>query len=384
MHPGPDPLDTLQLSAPEASWNAGALTIRCTLGDVTELWVTHHGPRALLERVEPRVEPFLPIALLVAGAAGAHLDVAGSVDQTYLSTLRLSYLPLVQSLFGLPPIELRVTGRRPSTRRWAISRRHAQDPAGLMFSGGIDSLYSFIRLRRAQHPLSTLVNINAGAHGFDRALMRRRFSRIQAFADAHDVDAVLVDTNFHEVVRIAHDMCYTIRNIAAAGTLSGAMAGVVESTSRSYYQVNPLHVPLYMCNIAPTITVSLAWSGMPLIEVGYETARWEKLLTIAEMPESHTTLDVCTNGPYQLAAGPGDPINCSTCNKCVWVLLALDKMGLLERYRPVFDLDLFRAGRDESLAAFVERGRSEFASPHEPTAVREPVLRVPPLVRAKG
>jgi hypothetical protein len=250
-----------------------------------------------------------------------------------------------------------------------------------MFSGGVDSLYSFVRLREAQHPLRTLVNINAGAHGPDRALMTRRFARIQGFADAHDMDAVLVDTNFHEVLQIRHDMSYTIRNIAAAGTLFGAIAGVVESTSRSYYQFNPLHVPLYMCNIAPTVTVSLAWPGMPLLEIGYETARWEKLLTVAEMPESHTTLDVCVNGPYQLAAGPDDPINCSTCSKCLWVLLALDKMGLLERYRAVFDLDRFSTERDASLAAVEERRKSEFSSPFAPSAVREPILHIPPPVR---
>jgi hypothetical protein len=57
---------TIGLSAPVASWDQGALTIRCTMGEATELRVTHHGPRTLLERVEPRVEPFLPMALLVA------------------------------------------------------------------------------------------------------------------------------------------------------------------------------------------------------------------------------------------------------------------------------------------------------------------------------
>ncbi len=369
---------TITLGAPVMSWDKGALTIRCTLGDANELWVTHHGPRALLARVQPRVEPFLPIALLVAGAAGANLEVTGPVDQTYLSTLRLSYLPLVRSLFGLPAIDLRTAAASRSGRRWTITRRTHPAPAGLMFSGGVDSLYSYLRLRRAEHPLATLVNINAGAHGFDRALMWRRFTRIQAFADAHDVDAVLVDTNFHEVIRIRHDMCYTIRNMAAAGTLFGALAGVAESTSRSYYQFDPLHVPLYMCNIAPTISVSLGWTGMPLLEIGYETARWEKLLAVAEMPESYTTLDVCVNGPYQLAAGPDDPINCSTCSKCLWVLLALDRMGHLERYRAVFDLDVFRADRDASLADVEERRKTEFSSPFEPSAVREPVFQVPP------
>lgn len=88
----------LVLRAPVVAWDGPRLILRCALGDVTSLEVTLHGSRDLLGRIEPRIEPFLPMALLAAGAARADLDVEAPVDRTYLSSLQLGYMPMLQRL----------------------------------------------------------------------------------------------------------------------------------------------------------------------------------------------------------------------------------------------------------------------------------------------
>jgi len=376
----------LRLQAPVASWHDDRLTITCALGEATTLMVRLRGPRSVLRRVQPRIEPFLPMALLIAGVARADLEVSARVDQTYLSTLRLGYVPMLERLYAFPRTQLRVTDQTDRPAGWSPRRRLRRhglpEPAMLLFSGGIDSLYSYYRLRQVGHPLTTLVNVNAGAHGPHRELMERRFERVRRFATAAGIEALLIDANFHELLQIPHKHVYPIRNIAAASTLHGAAAGLISSNSRAYDEVSFELVGDYIGNIGPALLSSFAWAGMPHIEVGYEAGRYAKLARVAEEPPSYRMLDVCVDAAYQLAAGPGDVVNCGRCSKCHWVQLALEHMGRLDRFGTQFDLARFASHRQESIDYEAEHAKVGYVAPFDlgqpmpPTVVIEAPSRV--------
>ena len=371
----------LRLGAATLAWDGGALSITTALGDATTLRVTLHGSRTLLERIEPRTEPFLPMALLVAAAVGSHLDVAEPVDPDYLVSLRLGYLPLLTYLYALPAIEVRAPGpgRRASVRiRRPRVRGHPPDPAALLYSGGVDSLFSFIRLRQVGHPLRLLLNVNAGAHGPSRALMTRRFERVDAFARAVGMGSLLIDTNFHELLAIPHQTIWPIRNLPAAFTLHGVLAGLVSSTARAFQEISYGHAGGFIGDLGARLNSSLAWARMPVTEVGYEATRYDKLRTVADEPLSYHALDVCLDARYQLAAGPSDPVNCGDCHKCSRVLVALDRMARLDRFGTQFDLERYATNRDAILTRIEAQDEIEFTSPLHPAAAVAPAFRLTP------
>jgi hypothetical protein len=260
--------------------------------------------------------------------------------------MRLSYLPLLRWLFGYPRTDVLVADEAPDVAPPAASERPAPGPAPLLFSGGVDSLYSLVRLRQVGYPLRMLVNLNAGAHGFDRATMRLRFERMQRLAERADLDAHLIDTNFHEVVRVPHRWAHEFRNISAAYALYGATDGLAYSTTYAFRDTGLGRAKEALDHGANAIKETVAWSRMPLIEVGYEAIRFDKMRALADEPLTWDTLDVCVDAAYQLAAGPGEPINCSRCFKCVRAMLTLEHIGALERYHTQFDIGRMATERD--------------------------------------
>jgi len=334
----------------------------------------------ILDAVEPRIEPLLPMALLVAGAAGRDLEVHAPVDAAYLVTLRLGYLPLLRTLFGFQLTGVEAAGpdqvgfamRSPDSSR-------AAGPAALLFSGGVDSSYSFIRLREAGHPLQLLVNVNAGAHGPDRDLMRRRYGRVRSFARDVGLDALLIDTNFHELLAMPHLQAWQFRNLSAAMALVGAAQGCVVSSTYSYRDQGFERAHEEIDYLGVAVSATFAWSRMPVTEVGADSTRIDKVRVIAEDPCSYRLLEVCVNGPYQLAASATDPVNCGRCSKCIRTMLTLDHLGRLGAYATQFDIHTFGSRRSDILAQVL---RSDDPNDREVIeAIRGETRPVGPLMR---
>jgi hypothetical protein len=369
----------LHLADPEVTWLDGVLRLRCVLGQGVPLEVAISGPRPILERIEPRLEPFLPMALLIAASAGRDLVVDGRLDRLYLRTIQLGYQPLIERLFGVAQVSVRVGSSRslpiprPSLRRPRV--RRVDPPSALLFSAGVDSLYSWLRLRELGETPRILVNVNAGAHDANRPCLARRFERVQRFADETGASALLVDTNFHEVLDIPHIHAWIIRNLPAAMTLVGAVSGLFSSTSKAYQALSFAKADSYIGNIGPVVLETLAWSRMPVIEIGHEATRYEKTLRVARDPISERYLEICTDQPYQASAPPDAPVNCGRCLKCEWMMLALHQVGRLPRYASQFPL----AGFEERLEEVRARQQdSPGQSPLQPDPPPVPTWRVVP------
>jgi len=87
----------------------------------------------------------------------------------------------------------------------------------------------------------------------------------------------------------------------------------------------------------------LSPAGLEIITDGAQYTRTEKTEKIASYPFVQKYLNVCVNHwqGYESAK------NCSHCPKCLRTLTALDTLGLLEQYKNVFDLDIYKKHKKE-------------------------------------
>lgn len=106
--PAPEPAPTaidggappLQIHQPTITRVGDRLAITCQIEGAPALFAVLHGPSEVISEVVPRLEPFMPVALLMAGAARRDIVVHGPIDADYLDTLRLQCVPLLRVAFG--------------------------------------------------------------------------------------------------------------------------------------------------------------------------------------------------------------------------------------------------------------------------------------------
>ena len=337
----------LRIHQPTAARFGDRLTITCEIEGAPSLFAVLQGPPDVISDVVPQVEPFLPVALLMAGAARQDVVVDGPIDADYLDTLRLQCVPLLRVAFGFRETGIEVEsserGRAAGSDR---EPNRGSPPAreGLLFSGGVDSFYSLMRLRRLGHAAPLLVNVNAGAHGDQRSHFESRLLRIASLAQQAGLELLSIDTNFHEVVEIGHQYGHPFRTIPAAYTAHGAIGRLYLSTARAFQELSFDFINWSMEAPGATVSNSVVWDRIPLTEIGYEKTRFEKVEAIADEPLSYHALDVCVD-PARAAARPKALVNCGECFKCAQTLLELDLAGCLDRYETQFDLEAFRADR---------------------------------------
>jgi pyruvyltransferase len=337
----------LRIHQPTAARFGDRLTITCEIEGAPSLFAVLQGPPEVISDVVPQVEPFLPVALLMAGSTRQDVVVDGPIDADYLDTLRLQCVPLLRVAFGFRETRIDVESSRH--RRAAGSDREpnrSSPPAreGLLFSGGVDSLYSLVRLRQLGHAAPLLVNVNAGAHGDGRSHFESRLLRIASLAHQVGLDLLSIDTNFHEVVEIGHQYGHPFRTIPAAYTAHGAIGQLFLSTARAFQELSFDFINWSMEAPGATVSNSVVWNRIPLTEIGYEKTRFEKVTAITDEPLSYHALDVCVD-PARAAARSRTFVNCGECFKCAQTLLELDLTGRLDRYATQFDLDAYRANR---------------------------------------
>jgi pyruvyltransferase len=340
----------LRVHQPTAARVGDRLTISCQIDGAPALFAILRGPPEVISGVVPRLEPFLPIALLMAGAARRDIIVHGPIDADYLDTLRLQCVPLLRVAFGFRETRIDVEPSGPP----APEATHRSAREALLFSSGMDSLYSLVRLRQLGHTAPLLVNVNAGAHGDQRSHFQTRLLRIASFAQQFGLDLLSIDTNFHEVVDIGHQYGHPFRTLAAAHTAYGAIGRLFLSTARAFQELSFDFVAWSMEAPGATVSNSVAWSRIPLTEIGYEKTRVEKAATLVEEPLSYHALDVCID-PVRAAAKPVPRPNCGECYKCLQTLFELELTGHLDRYATQFDLEAFWANRDRRIEAMRAR-----------------------------
>lgn len=189
------------------------------------------------------------------------------------------------------------------------------------FSGGVDSLFTVLRDRRAlpepdRIELQRLVTV----HGFDiplaaRAAFRRLETRHRRFADTRGLELVTVATNLRETRWSEADWA-TLAHGAGFAAVAHALAPEIRSVrlaaSSGFRDLRPW-------GSHPHTDPLFSSSRLAVVHDGPEVRRLDKLARIAGDPAVLADLRVCWRSRSDR--------NCGRCVKCLRTLAGLELLG---------------------------------------------------------
>ena len=301
-------------------------------------------PETYAEMATGLADPAVIGLLLPAMHADERIEVDGPVTDELAHNLTHGYQQILEATI-------------PGARQVPLDAPHvvpAGNPApgvGTGFSAGIDS-YAVL----AEHHFSPVPNhlrlthltfFNVGSHNpgeEGRRLFRDRFGLLAPVAEGIGLPFVPVDSNLDDFYTFgSYQLTYGPRNISAASLLQGGLGRYYFAGSFSYAHtgVRPSHDTAFSDPISMPLLVTGQFRPN---SHGNQYTRVEKTLLVADVPASHTSLNVCVT-PLR------DGGNCSRCPKCLRTELTLEIAGRLDEYCRVFDVDVYRSAR----AAYLNR-----------------------------
>lgn len=261
--------------------------------------------------VSNSADPFLPAALIPAMRRRWATVVDGNV-----SPLLLDGADAVQDIMSgwfpdLHKVVVQPTGS-------ATYQDRPKRPAGVFFSGGVDSFYT---LQQHRDVVSHLIFV----HGFDIPL---RFTRerervaglVRDLAETQELSLIEVETNLRQFGQphVSWQRAYYGAALASVALL------LEPRVSRVYLAGTNTTSQLRPEGSHPDIDPKWGNGAVEIIHDGLNASRFDKIRAIAEWPAALTHLRVC----YQKnETAP----NCGRCRKCLWTMMLLRAAGHLDR-----------------------------------------------------
>lgn len=283
------------------------------------------------------------VGLLVpAMAQGGELEVKGPISDRLVFSLGRLQAVLRLVMPQLRPLQINVGS--------VVDDAASQAPGvATGFSAGVDSYAVLADYHFGNPPprfrVTHLLFNNVGAHwagGED--LFHRRYERLRPIAERIELPFVKVNSNLDAFYAgFTFESTHTFRNAAVALLLQRGIGTFFYASGYGYEKA--FIGPADSSNYSEAATLPLLSTRLlDAISVGAELSRVEKTLKLAEIPQTHDTLEVCWFDEK------GHRVNCSKCDKCLRTMVTLDLAGSLDLYNRSFDLSAYRSRRDEYLA----------------------------------
>ena len=310
-------METLHIGSPKLTQDGKSTVLSAQVRNgstETELWFR------VPTCVNPTLssDPFFATSLIPAMALGKTLEIDGTISPSLLSSSES-----VQDIFHNWFPEL---ARIPVTAAPLSKSRETSGGVGCFFSGGIDSLYTFLK---HEQEITTLIYV----HGFDVSLndtpLREQVSdALHSFSQKTGKKIIEIETNLREFTNQHGDWGKHTHGAALASIgllLNNLLKRIYIPSTNSFIELfpwgsHPLTDPLWSTETTQ------------FIHDGCEASRFEKVSTIATDDRALSTLRVCwenRKGEY----------NCGSCEKCLRTMTALEILGALNRC-PTFSIPL--------------------------------------------
>lgn len=215
---------------------------------------------------------------------------------------------------------------RLEPRAVAPTRPAAGARAGLLFSGGLDSMALLHANRRdfpSDHPraFTTALFVNGFDMGLpgadDTAYHDRSFERLRAATEDVGVRLASVRTNVRELKCPWPEEHQGAAAAAVAHACSGVLRRVEIAGSYTWDSLFPY-------GTHPMLDPHYGSDDLDLVHADVNRTRLEKLRAIADWPAGLAALRVCWEGERKPARA-----NCSECHKCILTMLELLAVGRL-------------------------------------------------------
>lgn len=216
---------------------------------------------------------------------------------------------------------------------------------GTGISCGVDSLHVMAHLPRGleQHRITHLAFNNVGSNGEgERAqqLYAARRQMAENFCREYGYELTSVNSNIMDVFEQDHFMTCIYTCCFSIHVLRKLYSIYYIASSEPVFHFNLEDNHLRDASFYEGLFVSLCSVERLKIHCeGMTLNRLEKIRDISNYAPSYKYLNVCTRTAE----------NCNMCEKCMRTLLALDGLGVLDRYRSVFDVDYYLAHKQDYL-----------------------------------
>ncbi len=327
----------MKISSPEIVQQHGNVLYRVSVDfskGTQTLWYSLSAEFAAL--VCDRSDAALVALLIPAMVCGEDIYISGTVSEKLYYNLSVRYQHILQSLIpSLHLIKIYPSNVEPASYKAA--------GVATGFSAGIDSFSVLSDHHYKEVPLgfrvTHLLYNNVGSH--DKGgehLFIERYVRLKSFVKERiKLPFVAVNSNLNDFYGLNFQQTHTPRNVSVALLLQGGIGRYLYASGCGYANVfiGATHCMAY----SDPITIPLlSTEALDAFSVGSEYTRVQKTLCVADIEDSYKTLDVCVGATNKAE-------NCSTCVKCLRTLLTLEIAGMLDCYRDVFDLELYRRNR---------------------------------------
>lgn len=293
-----------------------------------------------------RIDAALVGLIIPAMDRGEDLHLEGPVSVDLLHQVQTDYAYLLTLLYDTPG-EVKVSSEEVASMTAPASG------VATGFSGGVDSFSTLADHYFSNIPdslrISHLLFNNVGSHGLGgERLFRQRYERLIPVAEKLNLPFIPVNSNLDSFNEYGFELNEPPRNASVPLLLQQGIGRFLHSSAYPYPEVGVHSGSLHAATHADPITLPLlSTSRVRMFPAGVRYTRSEKTMQIAELPLTHTSLDVCVS----LGRSDSGPPNCSACWKCLRTLLTLEIGGVLDRYEAVFDLDIYRRRREWYMAS---------------------------------
>ena len=219
---------------------------------------------------------------------------------------------------------------------------------GTGISCGVDSLVTiydnYINEDDPNFRINSLFFVNCGTHGDfeDEASHKKYWDRValnKTGAEELGLPMYLVNSNYHAFThKWGEQKIGYLAIYSCVLSLQKYIKRYYTSSNLSYDEIAEFNrlsrdfdIAEYCESFMPHL---ISTERFELVIDGCQYTRAEKTERISDWKFAQKHLNVCVP-----ATDKGH--NCSCCNKCMWTLIPLEAMGKLEKFKEVFDLDVY-------------------------------------------
>ena len=302
--------------------------------------------------------------LYTAMYAGCDLIIEGAVSERLLFHVKQKLIPILVDFFEgqVHPVKIHADQ--------LLSHGYPEaNGVGTGFSGGIDSFHTirdyFVEYDGpTSEKINTLLFFNVGSHGMGSSKDRlnwienkfnKRKKALSDYPKQLGLPFVSVNSNVFSFIQTGHLQTSSLASCSAALFLGRKMrlyyyGSIGFRYHEKIYPGSSVERDYDIAKIDDFVLPQICTESFTALSEGSRCSRAQKTMEICSDPLVRKYLNVC-NGHETIAK------NCSMCYKCQRTMLALDILGVLDKFSDVFDLDKFSSRQRSRYIAVVLNNR---------------------------
>lgn len=307
------------------------------------------------------------VSVLVYAIKHGHDITCDTISEKLYYNLVRKAIPLIASIHGAKEIEIKYSH--------LTNENYHPTAVGSGCSLGIDSFSTILDHLSDECPasfkLTHFTYFNVGANGdIDLNKVKESYEKdyklVLEYARSKNIPVVKIESNISQVyLGEPANENYMSRNMAAVLSMQKLFSKYIYASSYPLKDAKFIKEDM----AAQESWLLPAWSteSTELITGDPCMVRTSKTKRVALCPDTYKYLYVCWKEVFanygiheEVTKVKDDFRNCGRCGKCLRTLLTFDILGVIERYKDIFDLDYYYSNRDVYVSKVIFQRKKNF------------------------